>query len=270
MTSMSAPSTLPAVTILAIETSTELASVALLHHGQLVSRSASGAQTHSMSVPAMVQGLLADAGLKLAQCDALAYGMGPGSFTGVRTACGLAQGLGFGAGLQVAPVVTLMAMAETARQAGAGDDVLAVLDARMGEVYWAQYRFDGRWQCVSEPALSPASAVVASGKPVVCGNGLSAYPDSFTQLVELQRLPVIMPQAEAVALLAADMVRENLLVAPRDAQPLYLRNKVALTTAERMAAATGHASTSKDNSAASKVTSSAAVNASIHAAGAAP
>ncbi len=186
----------------------------------------------------MVQGLLADAGLTLAQCDALAYGMGPGSFTGVRTACGLAQGLAYGAGLRVAPVITLMAMAETVRHSGAGHDVLAVLDARMGEVYWAQYRFDGHWQCIAEPTLSPASEVVANGEPVVCGNGLSAYPDSFSQLGELQRLPDIMPQAEAVALLAADMVREHALVAPRDAQPLYLRNKVALTTAERMAAAT--------------------------------
>lgn len=186
----------------------------------------------------MVQALLADAGLTLAQCDALAYGMGPGSFTGVRTACGLVQGLAYGAGLRVAPVVTLMAMAESVRQSGAGNDVLAVLDARMGEVYWAQYRYDGHWQCISAPMLSAASSVVANGTPVVCGNGLSACPDSFAQLGELQRLPAILPQAEAIALLAANMVRDNTLVEPRDAQPLYLRNKVALTTAERMAAVT--------------------------------
>jgi tRNA threonylcarbamoyladenosine biosynthesis protein TsaB len=237
---MSASSPAFAPTILAIETSTELASVALLHRGQLASRESSGAQTHSMSVPAMVQALLADAGLKVAQCDALAYGMGPGSFTGVRTACGLAQGLAYGASLRVAPVVTLMAMAESVRQSMAGDagnQVLAVLDARMGEVYWAQYRYDGRWQCVSEPALSATSAVVAVGTPVVCGNGLSAYPEGFAQLADLQRLPAIMPHANAVAMLATDRVQENTLLAARDAQPLYLRNKVALTTAERIAAA---------------------------------
>ncbi len=234
---MSATSSVPAPTILAIETSTELASVALLHRGQLNCRESSGAQTHSASVPAMIQALLADAGLKLAQCDALAFGMGPGSFTGVRTACGLAQGLAYGASLRVAPVVTLMAMAEAARQSGAGNEVLAVLDARMGEVYSAQYRFDGHWHCVSEPALSASSAVVATGKPVVCGNGLSAYPDGFAQLGDLQRLPAIMPHAQSVAMLAIDMVSDNALLAPRDAQPLYLRNKVALTTAERMAAA---------------------------------
>ncbi len=236
MAAMSAPSSVTAPTLLAIETSTELASVALLHRGRLNCRESSGAQTHSASVPAMIQSLLAEAGLKLAQCDALAFGMGPGSFTGVRTACGLAQGLAYGAGLQVAPVVTLMAMAEAARQSGAGNEVLAVLDARMGEVYWAQYRFDGHWHCVSEPALSASAMVVASGTPVVCGNGLSAYPDGFAQLGDLPRLPVIMPHAQAVAMLAVAMVNDNELLAPRDAQPLYLRNKVALTTAERMAA----------------------------------
>ncbi len=234
---MSATSSVPAPTILAIETSTELASVALLHRGQLNCRESSGAQTHSASVPAMIQALLADAGLKLAQCDALAFGMGPGSFTGVRTACGLAQGLAYGASLRVAPVVTLMAMAEAARQSGAGNEVLAVLDARMGEVYSAQYRFDGHWHCVLAPALSASSAVVVTGEPVVCGNGLSAYPDGFAQLGDLQRLPAIMPHAQSVAMLAIDMVNNHALLAPRDAQPLYLRNKVALTTAERMAAA---------------------------------
>jgi tRNA threonylcarbamoyladenosine biosynthesis protein TsaB len=243
MTPMSAPPPALALTLLAIETSTELASVALLHRGQLSSRASSGAQTHSMSVPAMVQALLADAGLKLAQCSALAFGMGPGSFTGVRTACGLVQGLAFGASLRVAPVVTLVAMAETARQSGAGNEVLAVLDARMGEVYWAQYRFDaagdGRWHSLSEPTLSAASEVTAIGTPAVCGNGLSAYPEGFARFAKLQRMPDIMPHAEAVATLAAAMVDDDQLLAARDAQPLYLRNKVALTTAERMAAQTG-------------------------------
>ncbi len=237
MLPMPAPFLNPSPTILAIETSTELASVALLHRGQLSSRASTGVQTHSTTVPALLQALLAEAGLGIAQCDAIAYGMGPGSFTGVRTACGLVQGLAFGAGLRVAPVVTLMAMAESVRQAGAGDEVLAVLDARMGEVYWAQYRYEGQWQCVSAPALSASTSVVVQGRPVVCGNGLSAYPDGFTQLGDLPRLPAIMPQAAAIAQLAAGLVQQGSLLAPRDAQPLYLRNKVALTTAERSAKA---------------------------------
>lgn len=237
MAPMSEPSLNSAPTILAIETSTELASVALLHRGQLSARESSGVQTHSTTVPAMLQALLAEAGLTVAQCDALAYGMGPGSFTGVRTACGLVQGLAFGAGLRVAPVVTLMAMAESARQAGGGNEILAVLDARMGEVYWAQYRYDGHWQCVAEPSLSAAGAVAAQGRPVVCGNGLLAYADGFTQLADVRRLPAIMPQATAIAQLAIEQVQAGQLLAARDAQPLYLRNKVALTTAERTARA---------------------------------
>ena len=93
------------------------------------------------------------------------------------------------------------------------------------------------WHCVSEPLLSPASAVIAKGNPVVCGNGLAAYPDSFARLGERQRLPEVMPHAEAIALLAVAIVHQQQLLEPRDAQPLYLRNKVALTTAERVAAA---------------------------------
>ncbi len=230
-----------APTIIAIETSTELASVALLHRGQLRSLESVGAQTHSTTVPVMLQQLLAEAGLKLGQCDALAFGMGPGSFTGVRTACGLAQGLAFGAGLGIAPVVTLMAMAEAVRESGASDEVLAVLDARMGEVYWAQYRFEriegsangGRWHCVSAPRLSLSTEVHAQGRPVVCGNGLLACPDGFPNLSGLQQAPAVMPHASAVARLATGLLQSGELVAPRDAQPLYLRNKVALTTAER-------------------------------------
>ena len=87
-----------------------------------------------MRVPGLLQTLLREHDLTLGQCDAIAFGSGPGSFTGVRTACGLAQGLGFGAGLPVTPVVTLLAMADAARTKGAGDHIVAVLDARMGEV----------------------------------------------------------------------------------------------------------------------------------------
>lgn len=224
-------------TLVAIETSTELASVAVLHGGQLLSRASSGAQTHSATVLPMLQALLSDAGMALADCDALAYGCGPGSFTGVRTACGLVQGLAFGAQLRVAPVVTLLAMADAAREAGAGDDIVAVLDARMGEVYSARYRYEAGWQQVSEPRLSPAADVIGDGAAAVCGNGLLAYPDAFAQIGDAARFPDIVPHAASVARLAVAAVARGELIAPSDAQPLYLRNKVALTTSERLAAA---------------------------------
>jgi tRNA threonylcarbamoyladenosine biosynthesis protein TsaB len=121
-------------TILAVETSTELASVALLVQDRLLVRDTASVQTHSQSLLPMVQSLLAEAGIRLADCDAIAFGAGPGSFTGVRTACGVVQGLAFGAGLPVAPVGTLDAMAEACREKTGAGDVLCLLDARMGEV----------------------------------------------------------------------------------------------------------------------------------------
>ena len=121
--------------ILAIETSSELASCALLNGDTLLARESSGVRTHSQSILPMVQELLAEAGLTLKQCDAIAFGAGPGSFTGVRTACGIAQGLAFGASLPVVPLVTLEAMALACHRQTGATEILAVLDARMGEVY---------------------------------------------------------------------------------------------------------------------------------------
>jgi len=223
-------------TIAAIETSTELASVALLCGDRILSRESSGAQTHSMTVLGLLQEVLREQELTLAQCDALAFGSGPGSFTGVRTACGLAQGLAFGTNLPVVPVVTLLAMADAARTQGAGDDIIAVLDARMGEVYWAQYRFDERWQIVSDPCLSVPEQVIADDASCAAGNGLAAYADRFTALQSLHRLPEVMPHASHIALLGRQLAQQGQGVHAREAQPLYLRNKVALTTAERTAA----------------------------------
>ncbi len=225
-------------TIVAIETSTELASVALLHRGELHSRASSGVQTHSASALPMLQQLLAEAGLALADVDALAFGCGPGSFTGVRTACALVQGLATGLQRKAVPVVTLLAMAESARLAGAGDEVIALLDARMGEVYRARYRYDGQWHTVDQPALlKAADAAFADGTPAVCGNGLSACPEELAPLGALACFPQVVPHAQSIARLAAAALARGDSVDARDAQPLYLRNKVALTTIERMAAA---------------------------------
>lgn len=224
-------------TIVAIETSTELASVAILCGDQLSVRESSGAQTHSMIVPGLLQALMQEQGLTLAQCDALAVGAGPGSFTGVRTACGLVQGLAFGAKRPVVPVVTLLAMADAARAQGMGDNPVVVLDARMGEVYWAQYRFDGQWRTVSEPALSSPEAVTATNASGAAGNGLAACRGRFAALGSLPQLPDLLPHASHVAFIARQSVVQGRTVHARDAQPLYLRNKVALTTAERLAGA---------------------------------
>ena len=226
-------------TILALETSTEIASAALLHGDQVITRESSGVQTHSQTILPMVQNLLAQTGITLAQCDAIAFGAGPGSFTGVRTACGIAQGLAFGADLPVVPIVTLQAMAQACREATGATDVLAMLDARMDEIYWAQYRFSNGWHMVVEPTLSPAAGVIPLADVTACGNGFSVYAAGMEAHPSMKRAqPEIMPHAKHVAWLARIEFIANRTVAPRDAQPIYLRNKVALTTSERFAKVT--------------------------------
>jgi len=226
-------------TILAIETSTELASAALLYQGELIARESAGTQTHSDSILPMVRQLLADAGIALSRCDALAFGVGPGSFTGVRTACGVVQGLAFGCDRPVVPVVTLQAAAQAYRTAHREvSEVLSVIDARMGEVYWARYRASAAgWETLVEPTLSGATEVDVSGHPFACGNGLQAYAAHFTEVFRAQHFaqahPEFMPHARAVASLGQLHFDAHGGVPAQQAQPLYLRNKVALTTAER-------------------------------------
>ena len=222
--------------ILAIETSSELASCALIDGDTLLWRESNGVRTHSQSILPMVQELLAEAGIALSACSAIAFGAGPGSFTGVRTACGIAQGLAFGANLPVIPLVTLAAMAQACHAASGATEVLAILDARMGEVYWAQYRLaGGAWTIVAEPALcAPADvAPLAAAGLVACGNGLSAYPDAFAgRDFAAGALAEIMPHARELAQLARLATHT---VSAAEAQPLYLRNKIAYTSAERQA-----------------------------------
>lgn len=185
----------------------------------------------------MVQELLAEAGIALQQCDAIAYGSGPGSFTGVRTACGVAQGLAFGAGLPVVPVVTLDAMALACHQQHGAAEVLTVLDARMGEVYWAQYRFEAGAVApavVLAPALAAPEVVQPQGQPVACGNGFAAYAEALAGLACAPSAHgEVMPHAAQIAQLAAVAFAAGHTVSAAEAQPLYLRNKIAYTSAER-------------------------------------
>ncbi len=222
-------------TILAIETSAELASAALLHNHVVIAREAEGVVTHSQTILPMVQSLLVDAGIALADCDAIAFGSGPGSFTGVRTACGIAQGLAYGAGIPLLPTVTLLALAQACHEQGGANDVLAIVDARMGEVYWAQYRFAGEWQIVVPPGLSAPADVLPIGDVVACGNGLKAYEAEFsTRAFFRDEWKNLMPHAAQMATIGALAFEQGKAVAAAAAEPLYLRNKVALTTSERL------------------------------------
>ena len=201
--------------ILAIETSSELASCALLAGDTVIARSTSGVRTHSQSILPMVQELLREAGITVADCDAIA----------------------FGAGLPVLPMVTLAAMAEACRARTGAVDVLAVLDARMNEVYWAQYRHEGAgWREVAAPALCAPDAVqpLAADGLAACGNGFAVYPDAFAgKTFALGALDDILPHARDMAPLAAAALAAGQGVPAAQAQPLYLRNKVAFTSAER-------------------------------------
>lgn len=226
-------------TLLAIESSTDLASVALLHQGQLISLELDSVATHSAGILPAVQQLLAQADLSLKHCDALAFGCGPGAFTGLRTATGIVQGLAFAAELAVIPIITLHAMALAAQnqrnQTGdtAGDtDFLCLLDARMNEVYSAVYRYQTNqqsWQELQAPRLSALNQVEpAQANVLVCGRGVELEKPADTHLV------CQMPHAREIALLAQIEWLAGRFLRPEQAQPLYLRNKIALTTQERL------------------------------------
>ena len=222
--------------LLAIETSSELASCALLVNDTVFCRESAGVRTHSQSILPMVQELLRDSHINLADVDAIAFGAGPGSFTGVRTACGIAQGLAFGASLPVLPLITLDAMALACRERSGAADILVVLDARMGEVYWAQYRYGDSLETVVAPALCAPEAVapVPAAGLVACGNGLTAYPQAFADSQFMPgALTDILPHERELVRLGAVALAAGQAVDAASAQPLYLRNKIAYTSAER-------------------------------------
>ena len=220
--------------LLALDSSTDTMALALVMPGLTkVFEAAGGAQASARMLPE-IKALLAGAGLVMDDLDAIAFGQGPGAFTGLRTACAVAQGLAFGLSKPVLAIDSLMLVAEDARAQGAGDDVWVAMDARIGEIYAAHYRWtDAGWQVVEAPALYKPEALASHwGEPVaLAGTALTEYAEA------LGVLPHAWPQARsrAVALgalaLAAWQRGETLDAA--EALPVYVRDTVALTTAER-------------------------------------
>lgn len=224
--------------LLAIETSTEFCSAALWLDGVVRESHVLAGQKHSQWLLGQVMDLLREAGLTVAELDGIAYGRGPGSFTGVRIACGVAQGLALGADVPVVGVTTLLALAAAAGQAR----VLAVLDARMGELYLAAYQRDGEdWREVLPPCLCRAETapdLPGEGWHGV-GSGFAAQGAALAARYAGQLAGVdaqVVPQAGSVARLAAREFAAGRGLDAALAQPLYLRDKVAKTTAERLAA----------------------------------
>lgn len=222
--------------ILAFDTSSEQASIALLLGDQTLERRLQGAASHSENIMGEIGAMLAEAGISLRSLDAIAFGVGPGAFTGVRLACALAQGLAMGAGLGVVPVGSLDALACQSSRARA----FVVTDARMGEVYCASYLLeDGRPRPLSEPCcVAPQECAPAAGDGWCgLGSGFSAYPELAERLAGrlADCLSGVTVQAGDLARLARWRIAEGGLIDPVLAAPLYVRDKVALTTAERLA-----------------------------------
>ena len=222
--------------ILALDTSTEYCSVALWHDGAVVERCELAGQKHSEMLIGMIDALLKDAGFGINAMNGIAFGKGPGSFTGVRIACGAAQGLAFGANLPVAGVCTLEALAE----ASGKSRVIAALDARMGELYHAAYeKRDDVWETVSEPCLcKPEDAPEVSGENWFgTGSGFAMHGKTLDEKYAGQLSGMdgsMVPQAAAIATLGAVQFALRRGVDAAQALPLYLRDKVALKTSERV------------------------------------
>jgi tRNA threonylcarbamoyladenosine biosynthesis protein TsaB len=250
-------------TILALETSTEWCSVALAEqrngHIHLTARQEQTGPRSSDRILPLVDIVLSEAGVELSACDAIAFGAGPGSFTGLRTACGVAQGLAFGIERPVIAVNSLEACAEqVSQQVGAelptDTPVIVALDARMNECYWATFRLgENGWQTMSPTQVSaPENLAAPTGSFWIIGNALTVFSERLTLASQAVRcLPDVLPHARGVALIGLRSYAAGLAQPAEMAAPLYVRDKVALTVSERQAVA------------AAKVAASAAVNASV-------
>ena len=227
--------------ILAIETSTELCSAALWSDGAVDAREVVAGQRNSELLLPMIDALLAETGVGVRDLDCIAFGAGPGAFTGLRVACGVAQGMAFGIGVPVVGIGTLLALAAAA----GASRVVCCLDARMGEIYHAVYeKRDEEWREVRAPGLYKPSAVPAlpDGQWTGCGSGFAAYRGALEQRFagSLERVVEnLAPHAREISSLAAKQFALGAGVDAAAAAPLYVRNKVALPIAERSAHAAG-------------------------------
>ena len=233
--------------LLAFDTSTDMMSIAVqrtvtgadhalqthvFHH-----TGPGGAQTSAHLIPA-IQDLMRQAGLTFGQLGAIAFGCGPGSFTGLRTACSVAQGLAFGAKVKVLPIDTLQCVAEEARYQFAPDlarlQVMALLDARMDEVYAASYEFNsGLWTQIGGYSLTRPEDLNCGADCTLAGNVFAVYGERLPHAL-VQRFEAL-PTAAALLRLAPALMAAGAAVPPEQALPIYIRDKVAKTTAERLA-----------------------------------
>ena len=225
--------------LLAFDTSTDTLSIAVQHGDAVWQHTGPGGAQASATLIPTVRSLMAQAGLSFDTLEAIVFGRGPGSFTGLRTACAVAQGLAFGAragqGVPVLPVDTLLAVAEEARHAHGCTQMVAVLDARMDEVYHARCEWvaaQGRWHTEADFGLGAPESVLAPAGWTVAGNARTAYGE---RLAPMAAHVAALPTATALLRLAPALLAAGEGVPASDALPRYIRDKVAQTTAERAA-----------------------------------
>ncbi len=217
--------------ILAIDTATERCSVALRIDGQSIDRVVDTPRGHADLILSLIDGVLADAGVKLADLDGIAYGRGPGAFTGVRIAIGVVQGLAFGASL---PTVGVSNLAAVAQQFAKPDDrVLVCMDARMNEVYWGLFTCDRATGLVTaagdEYVGPPVTVDAGSAAPTVAaGTGFGAYPELAARFGGSAVHANALPRATEIALLGEAALRAGQGRPAHEAQPVYLRDQVAV------------------------------------------
>ncbi|HDM8133544.1 TPA: tRNA (adenosine(37)-N6)-threonylcarbamoyltransferase complex dimerization subunit type 1 TsaB [Vibrio harveyi] len=220
--------------ILAIDTATENCSVALLVNDRVISRSEVAPRDHTKKVLPMVDEVLKEAGLTLQDLDALAFGRGPGSFTGVRIGIGIAQGLAFGADLPMIGVSTLAAMAQASYRLHGATDVAVAIDARMSEVYWARYtrQENGEWagvdsECVIPPARLAEEAQADDKTWTKAGTGWDAYQEDLGKLpLNLTSGDVLYPDSQDIVILAEQELKKGNTVPVEESSPVYLRDNV--------------------------------------------
>jgi len=235
--------------LLALDTSTEACSAALFVDGKIYQRFEITPKAHTKLLLPMIESLLAEAELNLTQLDALAFGCGPGSFTGLRIATGVVQGLAFGANLPVVPVSTLAALAQKQSKALS----FVAMDARIGEIFWGVYQknTDGFVELIGHEAVLPVSEIQFPQQTAIgIGSGWRVYETELLEKTEglvSQIENDVLPQASAIAELGVYGFQRGLAVAAEFAQPVYLRDKVAQTELERAAAKMDKSAALMDN-----------------------
>lgn len=222
-------------TILAIDTTTDVCSAALAVGSKIYARKILAPREHAQRILGLVEALLVETDLEIKQLDAIAYGCGPGSFTGLRIAAGVVQGLAFGGDVPVLPISSLRSIALMTQQQFKTDYVMAALDARQHEVYWGLYKADGEALMTlegEEMVLPPSSVPLPENVSdwVGAGPGWEAYQGILTERVGDEKFVMyedIMPEAEAIVQLALRDFEQGKALPAYEALPTYVRNNVA-------------------------------------------